>query len=296
MILSMETLMADGAVCYARYFVCKEDDSMSYNFFGDSGMNNMYGNLSGSWSDFSMINSGSYKKLLKSYYSTVKETDSDSSSSSTTKTDRERNSRYTVKSATELDAEKSGKNYRETVDTAEFSAIKSSAKSLSSAVSALSSESLYKEPEEDENDTGTQTKKKDVTSSVKSALKDYVNAYNSYMNSARQSNSNSIQAKNLKMFQANADHAKALKELGITTGKNGNLVFDETKFDSSKVDTAKELFSGKDTYGEDMKKIADETYRIANSATYNAGGGSSYSTSGAYSVLGTTNSALDQYL
>lgn len=272
---------------------------MSYNFFGDSGMNSMssmYGNLSGSWSDFSMINSGSYKKLLKSYYSTVNDIDSDSSSSSS-KTERTQKSRYTVKSATELDAEKSGKAYRETVDTTEFSAIKSSANSLSSAVNALASEKLYQEPEEDGTETtGTTTKKKDVTSSVKSALKNYVSAYNSYMNTARSSNSNSIQAKNLKMFQANADHAKALKDLGITTDKKGQLVFDESKFDSSKVDDVKALFSEKGGYGDEMKKVADETYRIANSATYNAGGGSSYSTSGAYSVLGTTNSALDQYL
>lgn len=266
---------------------------MANNFFGDSGMNglsNMYGNLSGSWSDFSMINSGSYKKLLKSYYSTVNDIDSDSSSSSS-KTERTQKSHYTVKSATELDAEKSGKTYRQTVDTTEFAAIQSSSKSLSNAVNALASEKLYQEPEEDETETaGTTTKKKDVTSSVKSALKDYVSAYNSYMNTARSSNSNSIQAKNLKMFQANADNAKALKELGITTDKNGKLVFDESKFDSSKVDDVKELFSEKGSYGDEMKKVADETYRIANNTI------SSYSTSGAYSVLGTTNSALDQYL
>ena len=265
---------------------------MAYNnLFGDSGLNSMssmYGNLSGSWSDFSMINSGSYKKLLKSYYSTVEEATSDSSSS---KTERTSKSHYTVKSATELDAEKSGKSYRETVDTTEFTAIQSTSKSLSNAVNTLSSEKLYQEPEEEETETtGSTTKKKDVTSSVKSALKDYVSAYNSYMNSARESNSNSIQAKNLKMFQANADNAKALKDLGITTDKKGNLVFDESKFDSSKVDAVKELFSEKGSYGDEMKKVADETYRIANSTI------SSYSTSGAYSVMGTTNSALDQYL
>lgn len=264
---------------------------MFNNSMFSDGMSSMYSNLSGSWSDFSMINSGSYKKLLKSYYSTVNEVDSDTSSS--TKTDRTQKSHYSVKSATELDAEKSGKNYRSTVDTAEFSAIKTSAQSLSSAASALSSESLYKEPEEGENDNKTQ--KKDVTSSVKAALKNYVNAYNSYMSSARDSNSNSVQAKNLKMFQTNADHAKALKEIGITTGKDGKLEFDESKFDATKVDAVKELFSSKDSYGAEMKNTANEAYRLANSATYN-GSGSSYSTSGGYSVLGTTNSALDQYL
>ncbi|MDE6851907.1 MAG: hypothetical protein K2J67_05400 [Lachnospiraceae bacterium] len=270
---------------------------MSFDVFGNSsnsnfGLSNMYSNLSGTWSDFSMINSGSYKRLLKSYYSTVKEADSDSSTSSSKTSSSQR---YTIKSATELDAEKSGKSYRETVDTAEYSAIKTSAQSLSNAVSALSSEKLYQEPEEEETTTGTTTQKKDVTSSVKSALKDYVNAYNSYMSSARQSNSNSVQAKNLKMFQANAENAKALKDLGITTDKNGKLVFDESKFDSTKVDTVKELFSGKDGYGDEMKKVADETYRFANSVI-NGGSGSSYSTSGAYSVLGTTNSVLDQLL
>lgn len=266
---------------------------MAYNLFGDSGMNgmsSMYGNLSGSWSDFSMINSGSYKKLLKSYYSTVNDIESDSSSSSSG-TERTAKSHYTVKSATELDAEKSGKAYRETVDTTEFAAIQGSSKSLSSAVNALASEKLYQKPEEDTTETtGTTTKKKDVTSSVKSALKDYVSAYNSYMNTARSSNNNAIQAKNLKMFQANAENAKALKDLGITTDKKGQLVFDESKFDSSKVDAVKELFSEKGSYGDEMKKAADESYRIANSTI------SSYSTSGAYSVLGTTNSALDQYL
>lgn len=272
------------------------------SLFGNS-ENTMFGGISSSFGDYSLIRSGVYKKLLNSYYKNVGEVDSSSDrTSAQTNTD---SSRYRIKSAVELDAEKTGKNLKEqettsgsssttqagtAADTSALSAIKTSAKSLADSASALASKSLY---EEEELEDGSKT---DVTEAVKSALKSYVDAYNTYMSNAGKSNNNSIQDKNLTMLKANASNAGLLKEVGITTGEKGKLVFDDTKVDSTNVSKVQSLFQGSGSYGDTIKNTANESYRVANSVTYNEGSGSSYSTSGAYSILGTTNSILDQYL
>lgn len=282
---------------------------MSYNvlnnnnyfssLFSNLGTNSPFSSFSSSLGDYSMIRSGVYKKLLTSYYTNVKNTDSSSDSSSKSSST---SSRYTVKSATELDAWKTGKNLKDTTSSAvsstktsssstdALSAIKTSAQSLADSASALASKSLY---EETENEDGEVT---DVTDAVKSALKDYVDAYNTYMEKSSGTDNTSIQNKNLTMLKANSSNSRLLKEIGITTGSNGKLVFDDSGFDSSKVSTVKSLFQGSGSYGNTITNTANESYRVANSTTYNTGNGSSYSTSGAYSILGSTNSILDQYL
>lgn len=272
------------------------------SLFGNS-ENSMFGGFSSSFGDYSLIRSGVYKKLLNSYYKNVGGTDTSSESeSSQTKTE---SSRYRIKSAVELDAEKTGKNLHKeeaasgsssttqtgtAADTGTLSAIKTSAKGLADSASALASKSLYEETEQED---GSKT---DVTKAVKSALKSYVDAYNTYMSNAGKTNNNSIQDKNLTMLKANASNAKLLKEVGITTGEKGKLEFDESKVDSTSLSIVQSLFQGSGSYGDTIKNTASESYRVANSATYNEGSGSSYSTSGSYSVLGTTNSILDQYL
>lgn len=263
------------------------------DLFGTS-VSSMFGDAGSSFGDYSMIQSGAYKKLLKSYYSEMKGTDSVSSS------DRgERTYRYSIKSSQDLDAEKTGKNLEKkdpafvaagvSDDAAKLATIATNSKTLASSASALVSKSLY----ETEDSKGNPV---DAVKNVRKALQSYVDAYNNYMATGRKTYNTAIQNKNLDMFKENAEHAQALKDLGITTGRDGKLVFDEAKITSSNLSDVQEMFQKKGSYGEAMNKLATGVNNIANSNTYNAGSGSSYSTSGAYSVLGTTSTSTDQYL
>lgn len=265
------------------------------SLFGNAG-SSMFGDVGGSFGDYSMIQSGAYKKLLKSYYSELKEIDPDDSSSSGTK---ETTYRYSIKSAKDLDAEKTGKNLEKkepafvsagvSDDAAKLASITANSKTLASSASALVSKSLY----ETEDSKGNPV---DAVKNVRKALQNYVDSYNNYMTTGRKTYNTSVQNKNLEMFKENAENAQALKDIGITTGRDGKLVFDETKITSSNLSDVQEMFQKKGSYGEAMNKLATEVNNIANSNTYNSGSASSYSTSGSYSVLGTTNTSTDQYL
>lgn len=264
------------------------------SLFGNIG-NSMFGDIGSTFGDYNMIQSGTYKKLLKSYYAEIKGIDSDDDSSSTNKASY----RYSIKSSKELDAEKTGKNLEKkepafvsagvSDDAAKLAAITTNSKTLANSASALASKSLY----ETEDSKGNTV---DAVKNVKKALQTYVDSYNNYMATGRKTYNTSIQNKNLGMIKENAENAQALKDIGITTGRDGKLVFDETKVTSSNLSDVQELFQDKGSYGESMMKLANETNNISNSNTYNSGSGSSYSTSGSYSVLGTSNTSTDQYL
>lgn len=267
---------------------------MSINDLFGTSVSSMFGDAGSSFGDYSMIQSGAYKKLLKSYYSEIKGTDSTGSSDRSEKTYR-----YSIKSSKDLDAEKTGKNLEKkepafvsagvSDDVTTLASITANSKTLANSASALVSKSLY----ETEDSKGNPV---DAVKNVKKALQSYVDAYNNYMKTGRKTYTTSIQNKNLDMFKENAEHAQALKDIGITTGTDGKLVFDESKITSSNLSDVQELFQKKGSYGESMNKLATEVNNISNSNTYNSGSGSSYSTSGAYSVLGTTNTSTDQYL
>lgn len=256
------------------------------SMFGDTG-NSIFG-------DYSMIQSGAYKRLLKSYYSELGGIDSSTSSSNT-----ERTYRYSITSAKDLDAEKTGKNLEKkepafvsagvSDDAAKLASIGANSKTMASSLSALTSKSLYAT----EDDKGNSV---DAVANVKKALQTYVDSYNAYMSTGRSTYNTAIQNKNLDMFKLNAEQAQALKDIGITTGRDGKLVFDETKITSDSLSAVQEMFQKKGSYGEAMNKLASAINNIATSNTYNGGSGSSYSTSGSYSVLGTTSTSTDQYL
>lgn len=264
------------------------------DLFGTS-VGSMFGDTSNSiFGDYSMIQSGAYKKLLKSYYSEFGGVDSSSSSDTS-----ERTYRYSIKSAKDLDAEKTGKNLEKkdpafvsagvSDDAATLASITANSKTMANSLSALTSKSLY----ETEDSKGNPV---DTVKNVKKALQDYVDAYNNYMTTGRKTYNTAIQNKNLDMFKLNAEQAQALKDIGITTGRDGKLVFDETKITSDNISAVQDMFQKKGSYGESMNKLATAINNIATSNTYNGGSGSSYSTSGAYSVLGTTSTSTDQYL
>lgn len=229
----------------------------------DSSTSGIFGNTSSMLGDYSLIKSGSYKKLLTAYYKTQ-----DTNGTSGSKTD-------------------SG----ETADsTGKLLNVKSDAKALKEAADALDSSSLYETKKDEEG--------KEVydTEAIKKSVKNFVSAYNSYLDSAGSVESTSILNKTLNMVKKTSSNSNLLKEVGITIGKDNKLELDEEKLEKAPITTLSSLFEGYGSFGNGISQKASESYKLANSAAFNNTRASSYTYNGAYSILGTTNGTLDKYL
>ncbi|MFR7424787.1 MAG: hypothetical protein ACLUT2_07265, partial [Clostridium sp.] len=169
--------------------------------------NSLFGSLSSSLSDYSMIRSGAYGKLMKAYY--AKEADT---TQKTDKTDKTKKNDKTAQMSTQ-----------EKEQLQQMQELKTGAKSLSDAASALQKDSLYKvETAED----GTSAVDR---SKITSALKSFVGAYNTYIEQTGKSSKSTVQKQNLSALKATAANSKLLAEVGISYDKKGNLTLDETK-------------------------------------------------------------------
>ncbi len=209
--------------------------------------------------DYSLIQSGAYKKLLKAYY--AKE-----------------------------EAEETEEN--EPVDSSvDLLNTKANAENLNNALAALTSKSLYES-------TGTDENGKDVYDNEKitGAVKQFVESYNAYLDSAGDLDSTSILRKTLSMVKATSGNANLLREIGITIGEGNKLVLDEEKLGKAAVTTINSLFAGHGSYGDRIQMLAGESYKLANSQAYTNNHASSYTYDGTYSILGTSNGTLDKYL
>lgn len=243
-------------------------------FFGNtssnnSGINSLFGGGISMLGDYSMIKSGAYKKLLTAYYKTQDSSDktssSDESSSTVTKKD--------------------------SVETARLLNTKTDASTLQSAADKLGDKSLYEATGKDEN--GKNVYDRDE---IKKSVKSFVSAYNSYLDSTSSVDNTSVLNKSLSVVKKTASNQKLLKSVGITIGENNKLILDEDKLSEANISTLQSLFTGRYSYADEIEQKAAETYRLANSAAYTNNRGSSYTYSGSYSVLGTSNNSLDKYL
>ena len=148
-------------------------------------------------------------------------------------------------------------------------AAKSDAENLKSAANKLADRSLYRATGKD--DEGNDVyKRDDITKNVK----EFVSAYNSYIDSSSNVLSNNI----------------LNKALGAVKQTSANK-----KLSEAKMSTLTSLFTGSGSYGSGIGQKASETYRLANSATYSANNRSSYNYGGSYSVMGTSNNSWDKY-
>ncbi len=236
--------------------------------------NSLFGSLSSSLSDYSMIRSGAYGKLMKAYYAKEANT--------TQKTDKTDKTNKTDKTAQMSTQEKE--------QLQQIQELKTGAKSLSDAASALQKDSLY-EAKTAEDGTSAVDRSK-----ITSAMKSFVGAYNTYIEQTGKSSKSTVQKQNLSALKATSANSKLLAEVGISYDKKGNLTLDETKAQKASLSTIKSLFQGGGSYGDTISDKATATYRLANSASYKTSGGTRYSSQGTYSALGNTSNLLDQLL
>lgn len=209
--------------------------------------NSMFGNtsgLAGMLGDYSAIRSGSYGKLMKSYYGEQSSSISRGSSSSRSKNvlDEIIEERRNPKESKEVSAANSK--------------LSTSVSTFKNALGTLQSENTYKDTE-----NGL-----DARSKVENALKSYVSAYNDAVTTAKKSTNMNMTSNVAGAMGATKESVEALGELGITMNHDGTLAFDVKKFKTIELSTVKDAFDGNAalSYG---SKIASRLNRIADSAT-----------------------------
>ena len=214
-----------------------------------SGINTnfLFGNtsgLAGMLGDYSAIRSGSYGKLMKSYYGEQKSSISSGSGSSRSKTvlDEVLEERRNPKESKEVSAANSK--------------LSTSVSTFKNALGTLQSENTYKDTE-----NGL-----DARSKVENALKSYVSAYNDAVTTAKKSTNLNMTSNVAGSMEATKASVEALSELGISMNGDGTLAFDANKFKTIELDTVKNAFDGNAalSYG---SKIASRLNRISEKST-----------------------------
>lgn len=230
-----------------------------------SDMSSLFGNnngLSNMLSDYSAIRSGSYKKLMKSYYGDMKSGSSGRSNKGADNTlDKILEERRNPKTSKEVSAANSK--------------LSSAVSSYKSALSTLQNEKTY-----ENTDNGLEARDK-----VKNALKSYVSAYNDSVTTAKKSTNLNMTSNVAGAMEATREEVEFLKELGVTLNNDGTLSFDEKNFKDVDLSKVKDTFDGNKalSYG---SKVATRLNRISINAT----GSSDASTDAASTVSTVSNS------
>lgn len=178
--------------------------------------------------DYASIKNGSYGRLMKSYYGTVKSAASGSKSSSTTnvidKILEEKKNPKVSKEAQEANAK-----------------LTTGLSNLRSTVSALQSDKTYTDTVDGSS----------AADKVTAGIKEYVTNYNDVVQAAKNSTLSNKTAYVSNMMSSTAANADKLAEIGITVNSNGTLQLDEAKLKEAGTSKVQELFSSKDimSYG-----------------------------------------------
>ena len=216
--------------------------------------------LAGMIGDYNSIKSGSYGKLLKSYYGQATSGTARSQASGSNITEK-------------LIEERRNPTVSKEVSTANAK-LSSSVSNMTSSLSSLQDKATY------EDTTGD---------NAKNALKSYVSAYNDAVESSKKSTMTSVSKNVAGAMKASAADADKLKEVGITINNDGTLNLDEKKLKNVDADNIKDIFDGKDalSYG---SKVATSMNRAA---FYISDSAASASTDSATTKVSTAKSSAD---
>ncbi len=180
--------------------------------------------------DYTSIKNGSYGKLMKSYYGSVK-------NSSTASTSTKNSSGNMLDRILE---EKKNPKVSKDVQKANEKLV-TGLSTMKTSVSALQNDATY-----------TDTKNgQSAADKVVSAVKAYVSDYNNVVNAAKGSTLTSKTAYVANMMSSTTKNADALSEIGITIDSRGTLEINEAKLRAADISKVQELFSAKNimSYG-----------------------------------------------
>jgi flagellar capping protein FliD len=209
--------------------------------------------------------------LLKAYYAKSSDSSTSTSTSSTKKT-------------------------TSTTDTAtqkvNAASVRDSASELVDSSTALKSSTLWSTTTKTDDD-GKTTKEYD-TDKIYSAVKSFVDDYNSVVKSASDSSSKSVQSALSGMETYSKTNSKLLAKVGISVNSDNTLSIDEKTFKSSSMTEAKSLFAGNGSYAQSVSSRASSMYGSAVSQLAQLNSSTTYSSSGSYSYI--SQAAYNQYL
>lgn len=210
-----------------------------------SGLNSNSVMGSFNFGDYNQIKNGSYKKLVKSYY---------------TEQNKDTTSKDKTTNKTKID--------NKMKDTTGLSQMKKEADGLKTAVDAFNSEDLWKE-----------TDGKADMNKIADAVKNFAKEYNDVVDQAGKVNSTDISKSTGYMKSMTSTMSKSLAKIGVTVGTDGKLSVDEEALKKAKTSNIKSLFSGATSYGAQTANRASEISReaVRNSSFYSSNGTSSSS-------------------
>lgn len=210
-------------------------------------------------SEYASIRSGSYGKLMRSYFSM------DSAKSTSKSDDSTKNTIEDLATTTSTSKD----------STKTLAAIESDAKELTDSAKALYTRSNNKVFTKDSGGSYD-------TDKIYKAVKRFADDYNSMLDTAGKSSTNRISHSVSSMKNETSYNEKALKEIGITVDeKTGKLSVDETTFKSADTEKIKNLFNGTGSYAYSVatKAAMTESYaksEAAKSNTYTKNGTYNY--------------------
>lgn len=233
----------------------KTDYSYLFNSLGSNSSSN---SISGfNLSDYASIKNGSYGKLLKAYYAKQ----SDTSDKTTSK-----------------------KDDNTSTETNKLEQVASNASSLQDAASKLinkSSNSLFKEKDiTTKNEDGSTTTEKGYDKdAIYSAVNDFVSKYNSFIKSADNTSSTTINRENNSLANLVSGYKSSLGNVGISINTDNTLSIDETKFKAADMNQVKTLFNGNTSFA---YSVSTKVSLMGTGASSEANSMKNYTSSGNY--------------
>lgn len=213
--------------------------------------------------DYLSIKNGSYKKLLKAYYE---------------KQEAEGNNT-------------NGVLVNDSTAKAEYLTAKQDADLLMKEVSKLlekGKDSLFHKKDLSTSDESTTNNTEVGESSsqydmvgIKTALKNYIKAYNSVLDSASNTDNVSILRKAAFMTGATAANSKLLDKIGISVASDNKLSLDLADFNDADINDIKTLFQGNNSYA---SKVYAKAFEISNEAFVSMNRNKLYGVDGKYSL------------
>lgn len=234
------------------------------SLFGSNFNSSFYSSLG----DYASIRSGTYKKLMKSYYANNK------AGSATTKgSNAIADLKQKAWDQKVTEANKGLKTVRENADALATSAAK---------LTQTGSTSLFNKTDITTTDaaTGEKVTTKDYDrDAIAKAVNSFVSDYNAAVESGASSTDANIVRNTQYMTKMTDIFKNSLADVGITIGKDNKLSVDESKLKSADINTVKQVFNGKSSYASlaagrasDISSAATKAMTTSASATYGSTG------------------------
>ena len=240
------------------------------------------------YTDYATIRSGSYFKLLKSYYSI----DSSDEVKKIVNNDKDEDEKKTD-SKKEWGSPSTSTSTSTSKDSAEtISKVESSANELSKATDTLLStgkSAVFKATEE-KDDAGNVTEKYD-TDKIYKAVNDFVTDYNAVMDNALSAKSANIVGAAERMGRITGYNEESLGKIGITVEENGKLKIDEKAFKAADMADVKRVFNNENGY---VSQVDTQASMIAYYAENEASKSNTYSNTGTYTNTYNTGSMYSE--